>query len=146
MKKFILALFVVLSFTATAQAENDTFNVSTISGKKLTFQGTPGGITTDPYKGKIVFIEFWGTWCGPCLLSIPHHVKLQAKYKDQLRIVAIETSPKVTNKELLAYVADPSTHIDMSRVSYYLSAKAKTPAQKASLKKPIEELEDSSKS
>jgi NAD kinase len=47
----------------------------------------------------------------------------------------------VTKKELLEYVADPSTHIDMKRVSFYLNKKAKSQAAKESLKKPIETLE-----
>lgn len=140
MKRFVLALFIVLSFASTTQAAEDIFSVPTIAGKKLTFKGTTDGISVDPYKGKIVFIEFWGTWCGPCLLSIPHHVKIQEKYKNKVKIIAIETTPKVTKKELLAFVANPSKYIDMKNVSYFLKEKAKTAAEKASLQKPIAEL------
>ncbi len=95
---------------------------------------------TEPYQGKIVFIEFWGTWCAPCLLSIPHHEKLQEKYKDQLRIISFETTPDVTKEELQKYVADPGKYIDMGRIDWYLKHKAKTEAQKRSLDKPIEIL------
>jgi thiol-disulfide isomerase/thioredoxin len=34
-------------------------------------------------KGTIYVVEFWATWCGPCLTSIPHLTELQKKYKDQ---------------------------------------------------------------
>ncbi len=142
MRKIILALSAILTFTVSAYAEEGVFPVSTIDGKMLTFKGTPDGIVTSPYQGKIVFVEFWGTWCGPCLLSIPHHVKLQEKYKDQLKIIAIETTPNVTKAELLKYVADPATHIDMKRVAFYLNEKAKTKAQKDSLEGPIKHLEE----
>lgn len=35
------------------------------------------------YKGQVVFLNFWATWCGPCKIEIPHFVNLQAKYKDR---------------------------------------------------------------
>ena len=82
MKKIIATLLLTLFMGTNIYAANEVFNISTTEGKMLRFKGTPDGIMTEPYKGKIVFIEFWGTWCGPCLLSIPHHVKLQEKYKD----------------------------------------------------------------
>ena len=35
------------------------------------------------YKGQVIFLNFWATWCGPCKIEIPHFVNLQAKYKDR---------------------------------------------------------------
>lgn len=40
-------------------------------------------VSSTEFKGKVVMIDFWATWCPPCRLMIPGMVELQEKYRDQ---------------------------------------------------------------
>ena len=45
-------------------------------------------------KGKVVVLDLWATWCGPCRMEIPSFIKLQDKYKAQgLEIIGVSLDP-----------------------------------------------------
>src|ERR1700754_2282005 len=46
-------------------------------------------ISLGQLKGKIVLIEFWATWCSPCIDVIPHLSQLQAKYSNKLQVITV---------------------------------------------------------
>ncbi len=50
------------------------FTLTDIDGKKLSLSD---------YRGKVVLLDFWATWCAPCRSEIPHFVEMQQKYGPQ---------------------------------------------------------------
>jgi thiol-disulfide isomerase/thioredoxin len=58
------------------------------------------------YRGKVVVLIFWGTWCGPCMAAVPHEREMAEKYKDKpVALLGVDCDPdraeaiKVMKKE-----------------------------------------------
>jgi len=95
MKKILSTSLLLLSLlTYTQAAGNETplaeMTMTDIKGKTYDVTGTEQGLKIKGLEGKVVFLEFFGHKCPPCIASIPHLINLQKKHKDKLAIVAIE--------------------------------------------------------
>jgi len=59
-------------------------------------------VNSDEFKGKVLLVNFWATWCPPCRKEIPYLIKLQDKYRDKdflvLGISMDEGGRKLVNK------------------------------------------------
>ena len=58
-------------------------------------KGVAGQVSLAQYQGKLVYVDFWASWCGPCRQSFPWMNEMQAKYAAQgLQIVGINLDAK----------------------------------------------------
>ena len=78
-------------------------------------------ITPKPdMKGRVVLIDFWATWCGPCRKAIPELNEIQAKFKDDLVVVGVsDESPatvvKFMEKTQIKYTSAIDTQARMKK-------------------------------
>ncbi len=99
MKKLSL-LFIILFISA---------NIYPLSGPAIDFEAVDingKSIKLTEFKGKIVILDFWATWCPPCVKEIPNLKKIYSKYKgDDFEIIsiALERKPK---EHALKFVSD----------------------------------------
>lgn len=71
------------------------FSLKTLEGKE---------VKLSDYKGKIVIIDFWATWCPPCRKGIPDLVELQKEFNDKLVVIGISLDQQNTIKDLAPFI------------------------------------------
>lgn len=58
----------------------------------VSLYGEGGDFTLSEQKGKVTVINFWATWCTPCVAELPYFAELYAKYGDEISLVAIHSN------------------------------------------------------
>ena len=63
-------------------------------------------VSLKQYRGHIVLVDFWATWCFPCRKSIPELISFQNKYRDQKLVIlgiSMDDSSRVDDKNMLTF-------------------------------------------
>ena len=84
-------------FLSGSGAPVSNFTLSNIEGRQVSLRD---------YRGKkVVLINFWATWCQPCLVELPHLDRLQKKYASQgLVVLAINEDGSKTLSQVRTYI------------------------------------------
>ncbi|HSD46735.1 MAG TPA: TlpA disulfide reductase family protein [Pyrinomonadaceae bacterium] len=61
-------------------------------------------IRLSDYRGKVVLVNFWATWCPPCRKEIPDLIRLQREYRSRLQVIGV-TYPPQKLAQVRRYVA-----------------------------------------
>jgi len=96
-----LIIFLAVSFSISSSPDSANgekapdFKLSTLDGEI---------IKLSDYLGKIVIVDFWATWCGPCRMAVPELVELQNEYRDNLVIIGISLDQSYTQHNLKPFI------------------------------------------
>ena len=85
-------------------------NIVTTEGKEIRVDRTAEGFIFKGYEGKIVLLEVYGDTCPHCIEAIPAYNRLQAKYPDDVVIIALESYGTLTNAGLQQYITIPEAN------------------------------------
>lgn len=75
-----LSMLPTMGWSTPGPAAAPNFSIANIHG---------GRINLDDFKGSLVYVDFWASWCGPCRKSFPFMEELQQQYGDDLAVIAI---------------------------------------------------------
>lgn len=94
-----LVLFCAAMTTAYAAQGDKGTPAPEFGGTK--FFNAPAGakISLADLRGKVVLIDFWATWCGPCVRSIPHLIKMHEQYAAKGLVIVGHTDGSSKNIE-----------------------------------------------
>ncbi|MBZ5559178.1 MAG: TlpA family protein disulfide reductase [Acidobacteriia bacterium] len=82
------------SCPADAKPANFNFTLKDLEGKEVKLAD---------YKGKVILLDFWATWCGPCKIEIPAFIELYTKYKPQgFEVVSVVLLDRFVNAKPFA--------------------------------------------
>src|SRR6266700_1173933 len=83
----LLVLAALAGFIAPAAADDAKLKVGDKAPPVKATKWLQGAEVKEFAEGKTYVMEFWATWCGPCIVMMPHMGELQTEYKDKVTFI-----------------------------------------------------------
>lgn len=98
--KTVIALLAALSILAIGGAAGKANPAESVPAPDFSLKDLQGkDLMLSTYKGKVLFLNFWATWCPPCRAEIPDFIEAYGKYKDKgLEILGISVDNMAAQK------------------------------------------------
>jgi thiol-disulfide isomerase/thioredoxin len=110
MKKELIAVLVIIliitSFTGCLDSSDNNGNNSTDDGEDFIFIDLNGNqVSLSDYRGKVVILDMWATWCGPCHAVMPELKYIYENYtRDDLEILSVDIDPRESIEDILDFI------------------------------------------
>ncbi len=89
----------------SSTTENKIVNPDENKAPDFTLKSFDGKtVKLSDYKGKVIIIDFWATWCPPCRKGIPDLISIQNDYKNDVVIIGISLDGEKTLKDVPGFV------------------------------------------
>lgn len=90
---------------ADATEPNDAALAGKVAPLNFTLKDMNGvDVRLESFEGKVILINFWATWCGPCRVEIPYLIELQRQYADDLVVLGVSVDD--TAEKLKPYATE----------------------------------------
>jgi len=96
MKNLIFVIIIILSINVFASEKLPDFSLQDLNGKQVKISDFIGE--------QPVIIDFWATWCAPCLKELPKLDKMQKQFGDSLLVIAISTDKPRKKNEVKKHI------------------------------------------
>ncbi len=105
-KNRYLGIFIILLFAGISFSCKNKVKANSIAPDFVLLDLKNRPVSLKDYKGKLVLLDFWATWCYACRMSIPELIDLQKRYKEKglcILSISLDSPEYVTNEELLKF-------------------------------------------